>query len=126
MAGKPTHNHYFKSVKGLNDIDVYRVLQLFNVTDPCIQHAVKKLLVAGDRGAGKDIGKDIRESIDSLERWVEMREEERMASEALDHSDASFLLSESRTAHLAHGLDHNTMQKRPLEVLRQTSQALNG
>jgi hypothetical protein len=44
------HNHYFKSVQGLNYIDVYHVLQLFNVTDPCIQHAVKKLLVAGGRG----------------------------------------------------------------------------
>lgn len=70
------HNHYFKDVSGLDSIDVYRVLQLFNVTDPCIQHAVKKLLVAGGRGAGKDIGRDIKEAIDSLERWQEMREEE--------------------------------------------------
>ena len=70
------HNHYFKDVSGLDSIDVYRVLQLFNVTDPCIQHAVKKLLVAGGRGAGKDISRDIKEAIDSLERWQEMREEE--------------------------------------------------
>jgi hypothetical protein len=70
------HNHYFKNVAHLNDVDVYRVLQLFNVTDPCIQHAVKKLLVAGGRGAGKDISKDIQEAIDSMQRWQEMREED--------------------------------------------------
>lgn len=69
------HNHYFKSVEGLTHIDVYRVLQLFNVTDPCIQHAIKKLLVAGGRGAGKNIDKDIKEAIDSLARWQEMQTE---------------------------------------------------
>lgn len=69
------HNHYFKDVSKLQTIDVYRVLSLFNVTDPCIQHAVKKLLVAGGRGAGKDINKDIKEAIDSLVRWQEMQAE---------------------------------------------------
>lgn len=70
------HSHYFKSVEGLKDIDVYRVLQLFNVTDPCLQHTVKKLLVAGGRGGGKDITRDIQEAIDMLKRWQEMRAEE--------------------------------------------------
>jgi hypothetical protein len=70
------HPHYHKDVRGLDTIDVYRVLYLFNVTDPCIQHAVKKLLVAGGRGAGKDINKDIQEAIDSLNRWQEMRRED--------------------------------------------------
>mgnify|MGYP007082305273 CR=1 FL=1 len=69
------HNHYFKSVEGLDYIDVYRVLQLFSVIDPCIQHAIKKLLVAGGRGAGKSIEKDIQEAIDSLKRWQEMQTE---------------------------------------------------
>lgn len=69
------HNHYFKDVSNLKTIDVYRVLGLFSVTDPCIQHAVKKLLVAGGRGAGKSIDKDIQEAIDSLKRWQEIQEE---------------------------------------------------
>lgn len=72
---KRAHNHYFKDVSKLDFIDVYRVLQLFAVNDPCIQHAVKKLLVAGGRGAGKDIKKDIQEAIDSLTRWQEMQKE---------------------------------------------------
>lgn len=66
------HSHYFKDVSKLKTIDVYRVLKLFNVTDPCLQHAIKKLLVAGGRGAGKDIERDIREAIDSLNRGLQM------------------------------------------------------
>lgn len=70
------HPHYFKPVAGLTHVDVYRVLALFAVTDPCLQHAIKKLLVAGGRGAGKDISQDVQEAIDSLARWQEMRREE--------------------------------------------------
>ena len=66
------HDHYFKDVSHLQHIDVYRVLELYSVTDPCIQHAIKKLLVAGGRGAGKDIRTDIEEAIISLQRWEEM------------------------------------------------------
>lgn len=66
------HPHYFKDVSHLKDIDVYRVLKLFNVTDPCVQHAVKKLLVAGGRGAGKDIERDLREAVDSINRALQM------------------------------------------------------
>ena len=70
-----TYRHYFKQVLGLTHVDVYRVLALFGVTDPCLQHAVKKLLVAGGRG-GKGIGQDVQEAIDSLLRWQEMRRED--------------------------------------------------
>ena len=76
MSDQRKHNHYFKDVQHLQYVDVYRVLSLFNVTDPCIQHATKKLLVAGGRGAGKDKSKDIQESIDSLVRWQQMRDED--------------------------------------------------
>jgi hypothetical protein len=76
VAPPSKHAHYFKDVSKLSTIDVYRVIELFKIGDPCIQHAIKKLLVAGGRGAGKDINKDIQESIDSLERWKEMRKED--------------------------------------------------
>jgi len=72
---KEKFSHYYKKVPG-EYIDVYRVLQLFEVSDPCIQHAVKKLLVAGKRGL-KGLDKDVKEAIVSLERWQEMRNEER-------------------------------------------------
>jgi hypothetical protein len=69
------HSHYFKDVRHLSSIDVYRVLELFGVTDPCIQHAVKKLLVSGGRGAGKDQAQDVSEAIDSLTRYQDMAHE---------------------------------------------------
>lgn len=67
--------HYYKDVSNLNEVDVYRVLKLFNVTDQAIGHAIKKLLVAGGRGA-KDISKDVQEAIDTLERWKEIQGED--------------------------------------------------
>lgn len=69
------HSHYFKDVSRLSHIDVYRVLELFAVTDPCLQHAIKKLLVAGGRGL-KNMDKDVQEAIDTLERWQAMRAED--------------------------------------------------
>lgn len=70
------HSHYFKDVGHLDHIDVYRVLQLFNVTDPALQHAAKKILLAGHRGA-KPLEQDVNEAIDSLLRCrAMMREDE--------------------------------------------------
>lgn len=66
------HSHYFKDVSQLQFVDVYRVLKLFSVTDPCLQHAIKKLLVAGGRGAGKSIERDLQEAIDSINRALQM------------------------------------------------------
>jgi hypothetical protein len=80
QVSAPKHNHYFKDVSHLNTVDVYRILKIFNVTDPCIQHAIKKLLVAGGRGAGKDINKDIQEAIDSLVRYQEIVKEDNVGS----------------------------------------------
>jgi hypothetical protein len=69
------HNHYFKDVTHLEYIDVYRVLQLFEVSDPCLQHAAKKLLVAGNRGH-KDLARDVQDVIDSCYRWQTMYAED--------------------------------------------------
>jgi hypothetical protein len=68
-------SHYFKDVQTLKHIDVYRVLVLFGVTNPCIQHAVKKLLCAGNRGV-KDTQQDVQEAIASLLRYLEMQTED--------------------------------------------------
>lgn len=72
------HSHYRKDVSHLDTIDVYRVLQLFGVTDPCLQHAAKKLLCAGQRGA-KTQDQDIQEAIDTLHRYQEMQKEDEAA-----------------------------------------------
>ena len=67
--------HYYKDVAHLKNVDVYRVLTLFKVNDPCIQHAIKKLLCAGDRG-DKSMIKDITEARDTLNRHLEMLDED--------------------------------------------------
>ena len=72
-----SHNHYFKDVSRLDSVDVYRVLELFEVVEPTIQHAVKKLLCAGGRGA-KSQPQDVQEAIDSLARWQDMRKEDQV------------------------------------------------
>ena len=66
-----TYDHYHKNVSHLGTIDVYRVLDLFGVTHPAIQHAAKKLLCAGQRGA-KDYERDLREAVDSINRALQM------------------------------------------------------
>lgn len=65
------HSHYFKDVSELTSIDVYKVLQLFEVNDPCLQHIVKKALCAGQRGH-KDFKKDIQDILDTAKRCVEI------------------------------------------------------
>ena len=67
------HSHYYKDVSHLEEIDVYRICELFEVEDPsgALQHAIKKLLVAGGRGAGKDLRKDIQEAVDTLKRKLD-------------------------------------------------------
>lgn len=72
------HSHYFKDVSDLDEIDVYRVCDLFEVKDEsgATQHAIKKLLCSGQRGV-KDKRKDIQEAIDTLNRKLEMMTEDR-------------------------------------------------
>ncbi|UCW44476.1 hypothetical protein [Pseudomonas phage PPAT] len=68
--------HYFKRLPtGLTHVDVYWVLRLFRVNDPCIQHAIKKLLVPGKRGV-KSEHKDVEEAIASLQRFLQMEKED--------------------------------------------------
>lgn len=69
------YQHYFRDVSHLEGLDIYRILALYEVTDPAIQHAVKKLLCAGSRGV-KDRERDYREAVDSINRALEMIEED--------------------------------------------------
>ena len=68
------HSHYKKDVRHLDYIDVYRIIELYELHDPCFQHALKKILVPGARGH-KDLTKDINDIIDTMQRKIEMMAE---------------------------------------------------
>ncbi|QEA09419.1 phosphodiesterase [Escherichia phage Shashou] len=53
-------------------VDVYDVLRAFDIRDPALQHALKKLLCMGLRGH-KDAWTDLAEAIESLEKLREYR-----------------------------------------------------
>lgn len=75
--GVGPYGKYFRDVSRLDKIDVYRVLQLFNVTDQAIGHAIKKLLLPGVRTGGKTIDEDVKEAVVTLTRWQAMRQEDK-------------------------------------------------
>ncbi len=64
-----TGNKYHRKIIGLDGTvittDVYRVLDAFDVREPGLQHAIKKLLCAGIRGKN-DLDSDLKEAIDAI------------------------------------------------------------
>jgi len=74
--GLKSGNKYLRTIrntegKTLNNVDVYSVLEAFNVTNPPVQHAIKKLLCAGIRGKGSAVN-DVTECIPAVERAIEI------------------------------------------------------
>lgn len=65
-----TSNKYKRKVPTL-EIDVYDILKAFKVINPATQHAIKKLLCAGDRGY-KDKVQDLKEALVSISRAIEL------------------------------------------------------
>ncbi len=61
---------YNRPCKGVT-IDVYDVLQAFEVTNPALQHLIKKALCAGLRGH-KDRQQDLNEILESAKRAIEL------------------------------------------------------
>lgn len=71
MGKENKYPHYQKDVSSRTIIDIYDIAKLYEVTDHCEFHALKKILCAGKRG-DKSYRKDIEEAIDSLQRRLEM------------------------------------------------------
>ncbi len=78
------YKHYQYSYKGIK-LDPYRILSVYGITCPAIQHAIKKLLRAGN--SVKDLEQDIQEVIDTLKRKLEMIEEDRGLVQREDYSE---------------------------------------
>ena len=71
-ANQRMYPKYFKSVVNDTHIDVYRVHQLFNLSNEMLCHASKKLLLAGERTGEKSLRKDVIEARDTLNRYLEL------------------------------------------------------
>ena len=63
-------NKYQRTVPSTT-IDVYDVLNAYEVDSHAVGHAIKKLLMAGQRGH-KDRLQDLREAIQAIEREIDM------------------------------------------------------
>ena len=61
---------YHREIKGIT-IDVYDILVAYEVTNPAIAHAIKKLLCAGERGA-KGRLQDLFEAQTSITRGLDL------------------------------------------------------
>jgi hypothetical protein len=72
-------NKYLRTIRAAGDVpqeinvDVYAVLDAFGVANPAVQHAIKKLLAPGQRGAKSAI-QDLKEARASIDRAIQMEE----------------------------------------------------
>lgn len=64
------YDKYNRLCKGVT-IDVYDVLVAFNVTNPALQHLIKKALAVGQRGH-KDKNEDLNDILASAKRAIEL------------------------------------------------------
>lgn len=67
---KNISNKYVRNIHGV-EVDVYDVLKAWNVTCPAIQHAIKKLLMPGQRGH-KSKANDLEEAHSAIQRAIEL------------------------------------------------------
>jgi len=74
----PIASHYYVEING-KPADVYVVLRAFDVKDPNVQHAIKKLLRCGK--GDKDMRRDVEESIWTLNRWLDIEDEQEASVE---------------------------------------------
>lgn len=73
MSEPATHYRQY-AYSGLK-FDPYRVAAIYGITHPAHQHALKKLLRAG-RGPHKEVHQEITEIKQTLDRWLEMLNED--------------------------------------------------
>lgn len=77
----PTPDYYRKRIpvsqedieRGYVEVDPYRIARLWELNDPALFQAFKKVLCGGQRG-GKDQKQDAVEARDAISRWLELEE----------------------------------------------------
>ena len=67
-----TTSKYNRVIRG-ETIDIYDILVAYGVTNPALQHLIKKALMAGQRGH-KDRTTDMKEILEAAQRAIELEE----------------------------------------------------
>ena len=109
------YQKYFKNVKHLDEVDVYRVLNLFDVTDHALGHAVKKLLLCGVRTGGKTPIQEVVEARDTLNRWVEMEREDGNHTELYDFSHPTKITSDDLFYNIEEVVEEEVVEEEVVE-----------
>jgi len=65
------HKEFTNRMIETKTADVYDVLNMFSITCPMVQHALKKLLVTGGRSGGKSEIQDLKEAAMSIEQAIQ-------------------------------------------------------
>lgn len=63
-------SRYHRTIKGVT-IDLYDLAEAYGITDHAQFHAMKKIIMAGDRGY-KDRDQDLQEAIDAIQRAIKL------------------------------------------------------
>lgn len=72
VVKKSSGSKYLRDIQLMDGkVDVYAVLEAFNVECPARQHAIKKLLCAGLRGKGSTL-QDLNETVDAVNRAIDL------------------------------------------------------
>lgn len=82
---------YIRSIQSVDGylpvkIDVYGIIRAYEISDPELQHAIKKILCAGQRGV-KSKKQDILEAIQSLNIWIETQRNIESSAEFLKEKE---------------------------------------
>lgn len=87
-----TSSHYDKEFEGR--VDIYRICRLYDINDPAIYHAIKKLLRLGEGDKSKR--EDIRGAITSLNRWLQMEDRDSETKDNINISRIEEITEEDR------------------------------
>lgn len=68
------HSHYFRDFPW-EKIDVYRLIEVYEITCPAAQHILKKVIATGKRGH-KDLERDWQDILDTAQRKIDMLQED--------------------------------------------------
>lgn len=77
LSDTDTGEKYWRPLKRVRNgkIDVYSVLEIFDITSPPMHNCIKKILFPGVRGS-KDEIKDLKEALNNIARRIEDLEED--------------------------------------------------